>query len=203
MGLEKILVVNSSSDESLTEFTDKIGEDLVTAGFEPLVVHYRGIPGVKLSDYSGVVLSPAAMGSPDDKAKVVCDRWQDRVDHAQDLLYCNSPLLGICAGHQMLGLLYGSEYIRNKEVEKGNNCQVDILTPEDVLFDGINRDTLSVKQQHSNSITLPDDFVLLATSDNCRVQIMRHSSRPLYGTQFHAEECPELFNNFLEIVNNY
>jgi GMP synthase (glutamine-hydrolysing) len=53
-------------------------------------------------------------------------------------------------------------------------------------------------------------FVLLASGDHCRIEAMRHRTRPLYGTQFHPEACAEpflhgkrLLANFAAIVDHF
>ena len=34
---------------------------------------------------------------------------------------------------------------------------------------------------------MPEDFRLLASRENCRVQMLAHESRPIFGAQFHPE----------------
>jgi GMP synthase (glutamine-hydrolysing) len=49
-------------------------------------------------------------------------------------------------------------------------------------------------------VELPDDAVLLASSDRVRIQAFRFEGKPIYCTQFH----PELdLNHFLERVRAY
>jgi GMP synthase (glutamine-hydrolysing) len=52
---------------------------------------------------------------------------------------------------------------------------------------------------------LPADFELTASNQTCRIQAMRHTSRPLFSVQFHPElfdrEHPEgkrILENFLD-----
>jgi GMP synthase (glutamine-hydrolysing) len=55
---------------------------------------------------------------------------------------------------------------------------------------------------------LPDDFVLLASSAECEVQVMRHKECLLYGTEFHPEVYEEdnypdgrtLLSNFFRLA---
>jgi GMP synthase-like glutamine amidotransferase len=59
-----------------------------------------------------------------------------------------------------------------------------------------------VKQMHNDSITLPEDFELLATSKTCKVQLMKHKQLPLYTSQFHPEFYnTQLIRNFLLMCN--
>ena len=128
----------------------------------------------------------------------------DIVDHHQSyyqwILQYTKPVLGICAGHHIIGRLFGSDIIRNREAEVGD-CFV-IADKTDYLFDGMEKRFI-VKQNHKDSITLPEDFSLLAHSASCRVQVMKHMIRPIYSTQFHAELSNRpLIENFIAIVKH-
>ena len=51
---------------------------------------------------------------------------------------------------------------------------------------------------------MPDDFELLATSDVCRVEAMRHRTKPIFGVQWHPEVYhsqygEDVYRNFIEI----
>ena len=77
------------------------------------------------------------------------------------------------------------------------------IRQEDPIFNGC-REKFLVHQNHHDSITLPENFVLLAHSQGCRVAMMKHPARPIYTMQFH----PEILNkniilNFIDIVNAY
>ncbi|MFA5312508.1 MAG: gamma-glutamyl-gamma-aminobutyrate hydrolase family protein, partial [Methanomassiliicoccales archaeon] len=52
---------------------------------------------------------------------------------------------------------------------------------------------------------LPDEFEILAHSENCRIEAIRHRTRPIYGLQFHpevenTEHGYDIFKNFLKVV---
>ena len=109
----------------------------------------------------------------------------------------NTPILGICFGHQIIGLLYGSTIDIGKSIDKMENIQI---VRENKLFDSI--ENLSLFQEsHSEFISLPEDFSLLAKSESCQNEAMKHKDRIMYGTQFHPEvsnkEGQRLINNFL------
>ena len=51
---------------------------------------------------------------------------------------------------------------------------------------------------------MPNDFINLAVSENCKFQIIKHKNKKIYGIQFHPEvEHTEygiqIFKNFIEI----
>ena len=49
----------------------------------------------------------------------------------------------------------------------------------------------------------PEEFVLLASNENCKIQAMRHKERPIYGTQFHAENWEEPYLHGRQIISNF
>ena len=142
------------------------------------------------------------------------------------------PILGICGSHQIIGMAYhepnrklGCSPIRRlREDEEDRNrgthmegyfvekgyLPVKILKRDDPLFEGLN-ETIIVDEGHYCEIKrLPAEFELLASTDECRIQAMRHKSRPLYGVQFHPQifddEHPDgrrIIENFLKIARRW
>ena len=48
--------------------------------------------------------------------------------------------------------------------------------------------TLHCFEHHRGQLgAVPEDFRLLASRENCRVQMLAHESRPIFGAQFHPE----------------
>ena len=46
-------------------------------------------------------------------------------------------------------------------------------------------------------------FELLATSPECRIEMMKHAERPLYGAQFHAESWHEAYPDGEQVMRNF
>ena len=97
-----------------------------------------------------------------------------------------------------MGLLCGSEINAGKHINKKE--QIEIVKQDD-LFQGIENQAL-FREDHSEFITLPKEFYLLAKSKSCNNEAMRHKHKELYGTQFHPEVSnnngKKLFRNFLK-----
>jgi len=85
-----------------------------------------------------------------------------------------------------------------KEAEEGI-FPVQVMK-NDVIFEGL-KTIFKVEQHHIKSITLPISFNLLASSGQCKNQIMKHNYKPIYGCQFHIEHSLELLLNFVKICN--
>ncbi|MEM0492373.1 MAG: GMP synthase subunit A [Candidatus Thermoplasmatota archaeon] len=113
------------------------------------------------------------------------------------------PILGICAGHQYMARYYGGEVKPSKTPEYGR-VELIIVKPGSPLFKGLPSRSV-VWESHNDEITiLPDDFILLAESINCKIQAIQHKTKPFYGLQFHpevehTEYGEKIFKNFIEI----
>ena len=126
----------------------------------------------------------------------------------------DQPILGICGGHQQIALAYGSTVGLMKRLSPGEGYQgalrvrgfFDIETGDDGIFEGLPR-KLTVWHSHCDEVKeLPAGFELTASNETCRIQAMRHTSRPLFSVQFHPElfdaEHPQgrrILENFLEL----
>jgi GMP synthase (glutamine-hydrolysing) len=113
------------------------------------------------------------------------------------------PILGICAGHQFMARFFGGDAAPSKVPEFGK-IELTLLAEDDALFEGIPKKSI-VWESHNDEVTvLPDKFELLAESENCKIQAIRHKEKPFYGLQFHPEvghtEYGEhVFKNFVKL----
>ena len=131
-----------------------------------------------------------------------------------------TPVLGICGGHQMIGLSFGARVVtldsleqserRDNRVTEYQYRLVRIVEPEDPIFDemdnpesGLWQDytrearILRVWQNHGLQLdSVPAGFKLLATSYLCRNQMMvkRSEDQLIYTVQFHLEKSFEDWN---------
>ncbi|MEM2093919.1 MAG: glutamine-hydrolyzing GMP synthase [Candidatus Bathyarchaeia archaeon] len=102
-----------------------------------------------------------------------------------DMLDLNIPMLGLCYGHQLIAHLFGGRVEKSSKREYGLT-HVTIDRPSDLL-QGLEREE-TVWMSHSDTVySLPDDFEVLAHTENCPIAAFRHRRRPLYGVQWHPE----------------
>jgi GMP synthase-like glutamine amidotransferase len=111
-----------------------------------------------------------------------------------------TPILGICLGHQAIGLRFGAQVYRGPAVRRPE--PIHITAPHS-LFAGIPSGAVFV-EDHTEGITLPPGFSHLAESGTYPLEAMAHRSRPLYGVQFHPEVSgrvgERVLENFLELT---
>jgi GMP synthase (glutamine-hydrolysing) len=77
------------------------------------------------------------------------------------------------------------------------------IVKDDPLFEGV-PDPFVVRQSHYCEVkTLPEAFELLASSEECRIQAMKHKTRLIYSTQFHPEGYVENYPDGRTILCNF
>jgi GMP synthase (glutamine-hydrolysing) len=113
------------------------------------------------------------------------------------------PVLGICAGHQFMARFFGGDAKPSKIPEFGK-IELTLLKENDVIFEGVAKKSIVWVSHNDEVAKLPDDFELLAESENCKIQAMKHKNKPFYGLQFHpevehTEYGEQIFKNFVKI----
>jgi GMP synthase (glutamine-hydrolysing) len=92
----------------------------------------------------------------------------------------DKPLLGICAGMQVIGTAYGARIIKQKEI---GYRSIEITAKSRLLGDPR---TIEGYHLHNFSSTIPEGFLLLAGNRNC-VEAFKHENKETYGILFHPE----------------
>jgi anthranilate synthase/aminodeoxychorismate synthase-like glutamine amidotransferase len=113
------------------------------------------------------------------------------------------PILGVCLGHQGIGLAFGGSVVRAGELMHGKTSTVH---HDGVgVFRGITQ-PFSAGRYHSLVVAqpLPAELELAAQTDDGTVMGVRHRHYPIHGVQFHPEsvltgEGHKLLRNFLEM----
>ena len=115
------------------------------------------------------------------------------------------PVLGVCLGHQSLGVAFGATVSNAKRIMHGKVSQVrhDGLG----LYKGMTN-PFQAGRYHSLAVlkeTLPPELIPDAFSEDDEIMGMHHATHQTYGVQFHPESVltpsgKKLLKNFLEIV---
>lgn len=127
---------------------------------------------------SHIVLSP---GPKHPKNSKVCLEILQQID--------NIPILGICLGHQALGLVNGATVARLSEPLHGKTSEITVTDENSVLFRGLPKN-FEVMRYHSLYVSkrgLPDTLKVTALSTDGVIMAMEHRWKPIYSIQFHPE----------------
>jgi len=97
------------------------------------------------------------------------------------------PILGVCLGHQSIGLSYGGKVIGAKRLMHGKISKV--TADGRGVFTGI-EEPFAAMRYHSLAIereTLPSCLEITATSEDGEIMGVRHKVFNVEGIQFHPE----------------
>lgn len=126
------------------------------------------------------------------------------------------PILGVCGGQQQMALAFGAPVDLIERIVPGEGyqgafrergfCTVELDSEGEAgngLFQGLPK-TITVWESHCDEVKeLPADFVCTATNEVSRIQAMQHTSRPLFGVQFHPELFDEEHPHGRTILENF
>jgi len=147
--------------------------------------------GVFLSNGPG---DPAAVSYAPETVRRLADR--------------DTPIFGICLGHQILGLTYGASTTKMPYGHRGGNHPVKEIATGRVLI---------TSQNHGFTVQGSEDEIpgaseLEVTHVNLNdgtVEGLRHRSKPIFAVQYHPEAAPgphdgrPLFDEFMETVRDH
>jgi para-aminobenzoate synthetase component 2 len=128
--------------------------------------------------YDGVLLSPGP-GTPEDAG--VC------VDMVRACGERDQPMLGVCLGHQALGVAFGGVVSRAPELLHGKTSTVQhegagVLAGLPQPFTATRYHSLAI-----DPATVPDELEVTGCTPSGVVMAVRHRELPLEGVQFHPE----------------
>jgi GMP synthase (glutamine-hydrolysing) len=114
----------------------------------------------------------------------------------------HGPIMGICVGLQLMAIHCGGKAGPSKVAEYGL-AKIRVIE-EDDLFEGLPKEFL-VWESHNDEVKDAPGFKVLAVSENCSVQAVKHGEKPYYGVQFHpevnnTEHGEEIYKNFVRVV---
>jgi anthranilate synthase/aminodeoxychorismate synthase-like glutamine amidotransferase len=99
----------------------------------------------------------------------------------------STPILGVCLGHQAIGIVFGGNVIKTKNLMHGKVSL--ILHDNKTIFNGIVQN-FTATRYHSLIIereTIPDVLQISAEVSDGTIMGVRHKYFPIEGIQFHPE----------------
>jgi len=145
---------------------------------------------------AGIMLSPGPCTPKESGVCLDLSRWALAQQELQ------TPIFGVCLGHQALGEAGGSAIEQAQSIMHGKSSMV--RHDGKGLFEGMPNPFKAIRY-HSLVVakdSIPKGFRVTATAeDDGEIMGMRHESLPIESVQFHPESV--LTENGLRIVENF
>ena len=113
------------------------------------------------------------------------------------------PVLGVCLGHQSIGVAFGGQVVRASQLMHGKTSSIQ--HDGRGVFRGVQQPFVAGRY-HSLVVAepLPDALEMAARTEDGTIMGVRHRTFPVHGVQFHPEsvltgEGRQLLRNFLEM----
>jgi para-aminobenzoate synthetase component 2 len=171
--MTRILVV-----DNYDSFVFTIVGYLSQLGAECVVVRNDAISTEAAAEFDGVLVSPGP-GTPEE-AGISLAMIEACAGRTQ-------PMLGVCLGHQALGVVFGATDGRAPELLHGKTSAVQhdgtgVLAGLPSPFTATRYHSLTIEPP-----TLPEVLLANAHTASGVIMAVRHASLPLHGVQFHPE----------------
>jgi GMP synthase (glutamine-hydrolysing) len=132
--------------------------------------------------------------------------WESpKLGNCTDYLdHFDGPILGECVGLQIMAIHFGGK-AGPSEIPEYGLSKLQVIE-EDELFKGLPKELL-VWESHNDEVKEAPNFTVLAHSENCKIQAIKHMKKPFYGVQFHPEVNntefgKEILGNFVKVAAN-
>ncbi|MBD0324051.1 MAG: aminodeoxychorismate/anthranilate synthase component II [Aldersonia sp.] len=173
----RILVVDNydSFVFNLVQYLGQLGtEAVVWRNDDPQLADLDAVA----AEFDGVLISPGP-GTP--------QRAGASMDLISACARAQTPLLGVCLGHQAIGAVFGGTVDRAPELLHGKTSVVHHNNQG--VLEGL-PDPFVATRYHSLTVlpeTIPDELEVTGRTDTGIVMAMRHRELPIHGVQFHPE----------------
>ena len=179
--------------DNYDSFTYNVYQLLTNLGAKVEVVRndMTTIGEIRAKKYKGIVISPGP-GLPKE-AGITEDVIRE--------LGTETPILGICLGHQAIGEVFGGKIVRAKEIVHGKASP--IRHHGTGIYRNIHAGT-QVARYHSLIIereSLPDVLEITSDLGDGTIMGVRHKTLPIEGIQFHPESI--LTHDGRAMMENY
>jgi GMP synthase (glutamine-hydrolysing) len=165
-----MILIISTCEEKIheLEFVKPIENILKEKKESFITKHYKELKKDDLNKASKIIISGTSLKD---------NEFLNNIDHFQWIKSIDKPILGVCAGMQIILLIYNGKLRNKKEIG---------YYKEDFIKDflGINGEQ-EVYHLHNNYITLPKNFLSFTKSKI--PQAIKHKEKEIYGVLFHPE----------------
>ena len=175
-------------EQYLKEMTD---DEVITVRNDAIT-----IDDIKKMNPSKIIFSP---GPKHPKDSGICLKILNNTDELG-----NIPILGICLGHQAIGMNFDGKIKRLENPLHGKTSEITVLSENSVLFKNLPK-KFKVMRYHSLYVDdIPENLEVTAKSEDGVAMAVEHKSKNIFGIQFHPESIfteygKNMIRNFLNI----
>ncbi|MFA6350545.1 MAG: aminodeoxychorismate/anthranilate synthase component II [Candidatus Omnitrophota bacterium] len=174
---------------NLVQYFGELGEDIKVFRNDKI-----SLKKIKQLKPKRIVISPGP-GRPED-AGISCDVIRE--------FSGKIPILGVCLGHQAIGLVFGGRITNAIRLMHGKTSMIYHNGKE--IFKGI-PNPFEATRYHSLLVekkSLPKCFEVTAWTNRSEIMGLKHKDYPLWGVQFHPESIltrsgKDILANFIKI----
>lgn len=189
--MEEVLVFQHDPFEDLGFFAEVLDRERAT--YRTIRLFHGEMPAEDWKHVAALIVLGGPM-AVEDEEKFPFLRWEKRIIRAA--IDESVPILGICAGAQLIAATLGARIYHGSVKEIGwspisitPHGQVDSLL-------GYLPESATVFQWHGDGFDLPAEAHCLASSTHYKTQAFR-LGKTIYGLQFHLEVTPRMIERWI------
>jgi GMP synthase (glutamine-hydrolysing) len=165
-----ILLINICKEKlHFYEFVKPVGDILIKNKVKGFIGHYSCLTKRDLQKAEKIIICGTGLQDND-----IVNNF-DKFSWLKDF---KKPVLGICGGMQIIGLVFGGKLKKGKEIGFYNENFKD-------NFLGL-KGKKEVYHLHNYYVTILKDFEIFSQSGKIP-QAIKHKTKPIYGVLFHPE----------------
>ena len=162
-------------------------------------------PSTPLESLEAMGADALVMGGGPQSVRSLDALSEELKDASNLMIRAKLPMLCICVTHQLMATTFGGVTNAAKKPEFGP--VLISVSDEDTILEGLSPSFTAWESHNDEIVAAPPGFKVLASSDNCTVQAMRHENMKVFGVQFHPEvshtsKGVDVFKNFLNVVRS-
>lgn len=153
------------------EFVYSIADGLKRSGAKFEILHFKETDEKNLEKYNKVILCGTALKD---------NFYTKRIDQFSWLKTIDRPVLGICAGMQVISCVFGGRIIPQMAIGLET---LEIIAPTPLLGEPRQIEGYHL---HGYGVTMPEGFLLIAGTPEA-IEAFKHRDKSIYGIIFHPE----------------
>lgn len=175
-------------EQYLKELTD---EEILTVRNDEITIEE-----IKQMKPSKIIFSP---GPKHPKDSGICLTILNNFDELG-----NISILGICLGHQAIGMHFGGNIKRMENPLHGKTSEITVLSENSMLFKNL-PEKFKVMRYHSLYVDdIPEELEVTTMAEDGVAMAVEHKTKNIFGIQFHPESFfteygKNMIRNFLNI----